>query len=366
MISNSVDSHLTAGRAGWRRVFLRGAVLLLCLSAGALSVLAFGKMKSAPQIRAKSSVFDFGTISGGQDLVHGFIIENTGDRPLIIHRVERTCGCIKESSIPHAINPQQSVTLKVEMETPEYDKKITEAVRLFTNDPEKPVLELVVTGQVKPSMTITPGIINFGVLSDSELPSSQTITIRNNINDPFRPDLGNALNGSTKIVRGNKYVHTTSKQVGTKKWQLIATLPQGTPIGPVSGNIMLTPEWTKTRELIVLGQVLGDVYARPSDLYFHPPDYSGATTGSVEILTRQARISAVRIASVDSALLRVAKMAIGSQEGRYHLKMIVDFSQVPRTKPRTRPRGNVLLAVSLSSGKVLKLVVPVVIIGPKV
>lgn len=46
-----------------------------------------------PKIKVEEEVHDFGTIIEGDQAVHEFIIENTGDQPLVISKVQASCGC---------------------------------------------------------------------------------------------------------------------------------------------------------------------------------------------------------------------------------------------------------------------------------
>ncbi len=68
--------------------------LLFILTAMLLSVGSLSAQEKQAVISAKETIFDFGTIKEVDGKVtHAFVIENTGDGPLVITRVIASCGC---------------------------------------------------------------------------------------------------------------------------------------------------------------------------------------------------------------------------------------------------------------------------------
>ncbi len=68
--------------------------LLFILTAMLLSVGSLSAQEKQAVISAKETIFDFGTIKEIDGKVtHAFVIENTGDGPLVITRVIASCGC---------------------------------------------------------------------------------------------------------------------------------------------------------------------------------------------------------------------------------------------------------------------------------
>ncbi len=68
--------------------------LLFILTAMLLSVGSLSAQEKQAVISAKETIFDFGTIKEGDGKVtHAFVIENTGDGPLVMTRVIASCGC---------------------------------------------------------------------------------------------------------------------------------------------------------------------------------------------------------------------------------------------------------------------------------
>ena len=68
--------------------------LLFILTAMLLSVGSLSAQEKQAVISAKETIFDFGNIKeGAGKVVHTFVIENTGNGPLVMTRVIASCGC---------------------------------------------------------------------------------------------------------------------------------------------------------------------------------------------------------------------------------------------------------------------------------
>ena len=59
-------------------------------------------------IRFDTLMHDFGNIPRGEKREFDFIFHNIGNKPLVIHEVNPTCGCIKEHHTTRAVMPGRS------------------------------------------------------------------------------------------------------------------------------------------------------------------------------------------------------------------------------------------------------------------
>jgi hypothetical protein len=83
-----------------KKIFLSFAFAAL-VAGGAVAQQAPGKQTTAPQAQAKNGAaitfeateHNFGDITQGDVVEHTFKFTNTGTQPLIIERVDVTCGC---------------------------------------------------------------------------------------------------------------------------------------------------------------------------------------------------------------------------------------------------------------------------------
>jgi len=89
--------------------------------------------------------FDFGSLSGSQEVSHSFILANRGDAPLMVTHAYATCGCTS-AMISAAVIPPGKAGLVTVYFSPMMSAGGSEAIRrgiiLETNDPLQPEIEI--------------------------------------------------------------------------------------------------------------------------------------------------------------------------------------------------------------------------------
>jgi hypothetical protein len=132
----------------------------LLLSAGAIAwgVLPIPAAGAAPHAVVRETSFDFGKIYEDRALTHTFVIQNTGTAPLNIEDVDPDCACTVPS-FDKTIPPggQGNITLTLKPFSVIHQFKKDTKVRL--NDPDQPMLHLVLTGVAQPFIEIQPSHI---------------------------------------------------------------------------------------------------------------------------------------------------------------------------------------------------------------
>jgi hypothetical protein len=144
-----------------RPYHLAGLGALLLLGAG---VIAWGVQPipaaaaAAPRTAVNETAFDFGKIFEDRALTHTFVIQNTGGAPLNIEDVDPDCACTVPS-YDKTIPPggQGAITLTIKPFSVLHQFKKETKVRL--NDPERPMLNLTLTGVAEPFIEIQPSHI---------------------------------------------------------------------------------------------------------------------------------------------------------------------------------------------------------------
>lgn len=114
--------------------------------------------EAGPQATIKETSFDFGKIYEDRALTHTFAIQNTGSAPLRIEDVDPDCACTVPS-YDKTIPPggEGAVTLTIKPFSVLHQFKKETKVRL--NDPQRPMLTLVMTGVAQPFIEIKPSHI---------------------------------------------------------------------------------------------------------------------------------------------------------------------------------------------------------------
>jgi hypothetical protein len=161
-----------------RTVRRRGAVLAVAVVALAVAALAQG---AKPRAVFKETTHDFGKIKQGDVVSHEFVFKNDGRAPLVIDRVDVTCGCTAALVSDKTIPPGGEGKIKTTFDSRGYAGRLAKYVYLVSNDGEnaRRELSLVATVEVPPSARIDVDRYNvdMGVVLEGEK-ASAVIVIR--------------------------------------------------------------------------------------------------------------------------------------------------------------------------------------------
>ncbi len=138
-------------------------------------LLASGALAQAKKPRAvfKETAYNFGKVKQGDVVNHEFVFKNEGNVPLVIDRVETTCGCTAALVSDQKILPGKEGRIKTTFDTRGYSGKMTRYVYLISSNAERDRTEL--------SLTV-----------DIEVPPSARIDV-----DKYNVDMGLSLEGET-------------------------------------------------------------------------------------------------------------------------------------------------------------------------
>lgn len=105
--------------------------------------------KGAAIIKFDKQEFDFGTVNEGDIVETSFNVTNTGKSPLVITRVQPSCGCTAPDWPKDAIAPGETGVVKAKFNTSGKPNKQVKTLTLYTNTAKgREVLKL--TGMVIP------------------------------------------------------------------------------------------------------------------------------------------------------------------------------------------------------------------------
>ena len=104
-------------------------------------------LASAQTISFDKTVYEYGNVKPGADGHRVFTVKNTGDKPLIISRVQASCGCTTPEWSQAPIMPGKTTELKVG-----YDTKIvgpfTKIIEVYSNDADNSRSVITIKGNV--------------------------------------------------------------------------------------------------------------------------------------------------------------------------------------------------------------------------
>jgi len=108
-----------------------------------------------------------GTLYSGQKSKHVFVIENQGDKPLMINKVRTSCGCTSAFTRDKVINPGESTGLAVQFNSKNFRGNVVKRIHLFTNDPSGKT-ELRLRGNVVVELSLKPSRVQLGVMEKGQ------------------------------------------------------------------------------------------------------------------------------------------------------------------------------------------------------
>lgn len=111
-------------------------------------------LASAQTISFDKTVYEYGNVKVGADGHRVFTVKNTGDKPLIISRVQASCGCTTPEWSQDPIMPGKTAELKVG-----YDTKIagpfTKIIEVYSNDADNSRSVITIKGNVTDAVAAT-------------------------------------------------------------------------------------------------------------------------------------------------------------------------------------------------------------------
>lgn len=123
--------------------------IIFLLTALVLSLGALSAQQKQAVISAKETVYDFGEIKEADGKVaHTFVIENTGDAPLVLTRVIASCGCTTPEWTKEPIAPGKSGDVKITYNPAGRPGIFAKAISIYSNG-KKGSFILTIKGKVK-------------------------------------------------------------------------------------------------------------------------------------------------------------------------------------------------------------------------
>lgn len=167
--------------------------LLLCV----LGLLMPTAGKAQPKIAFDKTQHNFGVVEESENYIyHKFIVTNKGNKPLVIDRVETSCGCTSPEWTKDSIMPGQQGYVQARYETIKRVGPFTKSLTVYSNA-DIPFVHLDIKGEVKASehkadpedlsmlpfttygyVSLNKTVIDFGPVQDNAK-DTQTVIVTN-------------------------------------------------------------------------------------------------------------------------------------------------------------------------------------------
>jgi hypothetical protein len=113
------------------------------------TVLDSSDVKNIPVLKFAKTRYDFGTVKKKDTPIHiVFEFQNIGDVPLVIHKVDVSCGCLSAEYPKDPTMPKNSGNIKVKIDAKDFTGAFNKTLFVKSNAAEDVIL-LRITGQIK-------------------------------------------------------------------------------------------------------------------------------------------------------------------------------------------------------------------------
>lgn len=155
-------------RTLWRSVAVVAAVLAAAAAwAGA----------GQPRAVFKETTHDFGKVKQGEVVSWEFVFKNEGGVPLVVEKVETTCGCTAALVSEKTIAPGKEGKVKATFDTRGYSGRLARYLYVVTNDSENPRRELSLAAEIQvppsPRIDVDRYNVDMGLVLEGESPSAK-------------------------------------------------------------------------------------------------------------------------------------------------------------------------------------------------
>ncbi|MBN8550754.1 MAG: DUF1573 domain-containing protein [Deltaproteobacteria bacterium] len=276
-----------------------------------------------PQVKIENPVFDFGTVAQGVRVSHNFVIKNTGNSDLMIHRIVPACGCTAASTSGDVIAPGKDGIIKVDLDTSDFSGEKLKLVRVFTNDMEDPSVGITIKGNIEPNVVIEPARVTFNaVVRGSSEPQSRRVNVS------VKPDSGLQI---AEVKSFSKLVSVKMLEQSAQKASFDVILDTTAPVGEVRERLVINFKGSKEMSLNVpvFANIEGTLRLSPATISFGVIEGTDAMERSVKFENLgSAPISIKKVSSNDPAL--TADYSVIKEGQNYVVRVKLDPTKVSK------------------------------------
>jgi cytochrome c553 len=127
----SQNKHNSSSANARIPAFGLAAVLAICLIINP----APSPAHAAPVARFDDLDHDLGAVVRGEIATHSITVENTGSEPLVIRKIDRSCGCVASVTNGSTIAPGAKGVISVKFDTKFLKGSVQKLIFVYTNDP---------------------------------------------------------------------------------------------------------------------------------------------------------------------------------------------------------------------------------------
>jgi len=238
----------------WRGARQRSVVLIggILLALGGAVACAETAPKPPPRLEFAELSHHAGEIAQGESIRHRFAFRNAGGRELRLRDVRISCDCRVRVDADEVIAAGATGTIELELDTSNLAGAIRRTASVLSNDPQAPVLRLMLTADVAPIVVIEPRELYVGLVKPGERAKAEA---RVSFADGSRAEFLELT--ATGAVAEPHWTTTVDTDSGRSFSLVIA---EDAPLGRFAETIVIRTDHPQRRriEVRVAGVVVGE------------------------------------------------------------------------------------------------------------
>ncbi|QDU62731.1 hypothetical protein Pan216_36010 [Planctomycetes bacterium Pan216] len=205
---------------------------------------------------------DFGSVPHGSISSFDFVMKNNSDSRVRVSGVRSSCKCAEPEALTSTADPGDDLVVRVKYNATTFTGPRSMSIYVTFSEPVHETVTLRVKGYSRSDVTITPGSIDFGVVSQGN-GATKKATI---------DYTGGDSNWQIEEILPASHVTVTSReldrQLGRIRYEVTATLGKNAPAGTLSEIVQIRTNDPKSSlvQLHVDGIVKAPLMASPSEL----------------------------------------------------------------------------------------------------
>jgi len=249
-----------------------------------------------PRVVCDRPVWDFGVARNREFVEHAFILRNAGDRDLHILDIQDSCRCTSVVAGARTIRPGQTTVLRVKAALGDSFGLVRKSVRVRTDDPTRPVLNLEIRGRIARDVEVDPPAVIFGTGAGGRPGAEKRVRLYSGTGASFHVT---GLDNDAKAF----FSARVQEDVPGKAYTIVLRLKPDAPAAPgvyLRQNLhVLTdnPNYPRVRVLVTLYRPQ-PVVVSPDRIVLRAKAAGDQEAGAVGLLVWSPRHYAIRVESV--------------------------------------------------------------------
>ena len=202
-----------------RRVFIPLILAVATLAVGQLPV-------NAQVISVNPTSVDFGNMQQMESRDTSVTVTNNGAGILLIREVDADCGCTVPTLAKNELAPGESTVVDINFNSKKFHGTVLKLVHIYSNDPDQPVVDVMLTAKVFAPLLIDPPSQRTGF---SQSPAGKVLTNKVTFTATEAPQLEISASKSRKGLFGIKAINNYegNPQVSVLEVSIPADMPPG-------------------------------------------------------------------------------------------------------------------------------------------